>query len=188
MLSNHLTLCHPLFLLPSIFPGSRSFPMIRLFISGGQSIGASTSASSPSNEYSRLISFGINWFDLLAVQGALNSLLQHHNAKASVLWCSVFFMVQLSHLYMTTEKAIALTLQSFVSKVMSLLFNMLSRLITTFLPRSSSVQLLSHVQPLTHGPVRLLCPWDFQARILEWVAIFSSRGSIQDYWKNYSFD
>ena len=93
-------------------------------------------ASFPSNEYSGLISFRIDWFDLLDVQGTIKSLLQHHNSKASVLWHSAFFMVQFSHLYMTTGKAIALTIQTFVSKVMYLLFNMLSRFVITFLPRS----------------------------------------------------
>ena len=91
---------------------------------------------SPSNEYSGLISYRMNWFDLLAVQGTLKSLLQHHSSKASILWCSAFFMVQLSHLYMTAGKTIAVTIQTFVSKVMSLLFNVLSRLVIAFLPRS----------------------------------------------------
>ena len=91
---------------------------------------------SPSNEYSRLISFSTDWFDLLAVQGTLKSLLQHHSSKASIVWCSAFFMVQLSHPYMTTGKTIALTRQTFVVKVMSLLFNTLSRLVIAFLPRS----------------------------------------------------
>ena len=91
---------------------------------------------SPSNEYSGLISFRIDWFDLLAVQGTLKSLLQHHSSKASILWCSAFFMVHLSHPYMTTEKNIVLTRHTFVDKVMSLLFNMLSSLVISFLPRS----------------------------------------------------
>ena len=91
-------------------------------------------STSPSNEYSGLISFRIDWFDLLAVQGTLKSLLQHHSSKASILWCPAFFMVQLSHLYITTGKTIALTIQTFDSKVMSLLFNMLARLVITFLP------------------------------------------------------
>ena len=104
--------------------------MSQFFASGGQSIGVSASASSPSNEYSGLIFFRMDWSDLLAVQGTLKSLLQHHSSKASVLWCSAFFIVQLSHSYMTTEKTIALTRRIFVGKVMSLLFNMLSRLVT----------------------------------------------------------
>ena len=98
-----------------------------------------------SNKYSRLISFRIDWLDILAVHGTLKSLLQHHSSKASILWCSVFFMVQLSHPYMTTGKAIALTIQTFVGKVMSLLFNMLSRFVIAFLPRSKCL-LISWLQ------------------------------------------
>ena len=92
--------------------------------------------NSPSNEYSQLPSFRIDWFDLLAVQETLKSLLQHHNSKASILWCSAFFMVQLPHLHMTTGKTVTLTTHTFVGKVMSLLFNMLSRFVTVFFPRS----------------------------------------------------
>ena len=110
--------------------------MSRLFASGGQNIGASALTSSPFNEYSGLISFRMDWFDRLAVQETLKSLLQHHNSKASVLWPSAFFMVQLSHPYMTIAKTITLTVQTLVCKVMSLLFNMLSRFVTAFLPRS----------------------------------------------------
>ena len=108
--------------------------MSQFSTSGGQSIGASASSISPTNEYSGLISFRINWFDL-AVQGTLNSLLQYHSSKASILWRSAFFMVQLSHPYMTTGKIIAFTRWTFVGKVMSLLFNMLSSLVIAFLPR-----------------------------------------------------
>ena len=114
------------------FPVSGSFPMCRFFTLGGQSIGAS--ASVPYNEYSGLISFRIDWFDLLAVQGTLKCLLQHCSLKASILWCSAIFMVQLSHPYMT-GKTIALAIRTFVRKVMSLLFNMLSRFVIAFLPR-----------------------------------------------------
>ena len=103
---------------------------------------------SPSNEYSRLISFGIDWFDLLAVQGTLKNLLQHYSSKASTLWCSVFFMVQLSHPYMTTGKPIILTRWTFVGKVMFLLFNMLSRLVIGFLPRRKYL-LISWLQSLS---------------------------------------
>ena len=111
--------------------------MSRLFASGGQSTGASAFALAlPSNEYSGLISFRADWFDLLAVLGTLKSLLQHHSSKASILQCSAFFMVHLSHPYMTTGKTIALTTWMSVDKVMSLLFNMLSRFVTGFLPRS----------------------------------------------------
>ena len=116
--------------------------MSQFFASGGQSIGVSASASVPSNECSGLISFRMDWLDLLAVQGTLKSLLQHHSSKASVLWCSAFFMVQLSHSYMTTGKTIALTRQTFVGKVMSLPFNMLSRLVIT----SSKHLLISWLQ------------------------------------------
>ena len=136
MLSNHFVLCHPLPLLPSIFPSIRNFsnksvPHIRWpkYWSFSFSI-------SPSNEYSGLISFRTDWFDLLAVQGTLKNLLQHHSSKASILWLSAFIMVQLSHLYMNTGKSIALTRWTFVDKVMSLLFNMLSRMVITFLPKS----------------------------------------------------
>ena len=118
--------------------------MNQLFTSGGQSIGVSASLS-PSNEHPGLISPRMNWLDLLAVQGTLKSLLQHHSSKASILWCSAFLIVQLSHPYMTTGKTIALTRWTFVGKVMSLLFNMLSRLIITFLPRSKHL-LISWLQ------------------------------------------
>ena len=110
--------------------------MSQLFTSGGQIIGSLSFSISPSSEYSGLISFGIGWFDLLAVQGTLKSLLQHHRSKPSILQCSVFFIVQLSHPYMTTRKTIALTRWTIVGKIMSLLFNTLSRLVRTFLPRS----------------------------------------------------
>ena len=148
---NHLILCCPLLLTPSIFPGIRSFPMSQFFASGGQSIGSFSFSISPSNEYSGLISFRMDWLNLLAVQGTLKSLLQkksllqHHSSKASVLRHSVFFIAQLSHPYMTTGKTIALTRQTFVGKVTSLLFNKLSRLVITFLPRSKHL-LISWLQ------------------------------------------
>ena len=110
------------------FPASGSFKISQFFVSGGQSIGISASASSPSNEYSGLISFRIDWLDLLAVQETLKSLLQHHSSKASILWRSALFIVQFSHPYMTIGKTIALTRRTFVGKVMPLLFNMLSKL------------------------------------------------------------
>ena len=118
--------------------------MSQLFTSGGQSIGFSFSIS-PSNEYSWMISFRMDWLDLLAVQGTLKSLLQHHSSKASILWCLAFFIVQLSHPYKTTGKTIALTRLTFVGKVTSLFFNMLSRLVITFLPRSKCL-LISWLQ------------------------------------------
>ena len=119
--------------------------MSQFFTSGGQSIGFSIS---PSNEYSGLISFRMDWLDLLVVQGTLENLLQHHSSKASILQSSAFFIVQLSHPYMTTGKTIALTRQTFVGKVMSMLFNMLSRLVITFLPRSKHL-LISWLQSLS---------------------------------------
>ena len=124
--SKHIIFCHPLLLLPSIFPSIRSFLTRQLFASGGQKYWSFSFSISPSNEYSGLISFRIDWLDLLAVQGTLKSLLQHHPSKASILRYSALFIVQLSHPYMTTGKIIALTRWTFVSKVMSLLFNMLS--------------------------------------------------------------
>ena len=138
MLSNHLTLCHALLLLPSIFPSIRIFSNeLALRIRWPKYWSWSFNFSiHPSNEYSELLSFRIDWFDLLGVQGTLKSPLQHHSLKASILWRSIFFMVQLTHPFMTTRKTIALTIQIFVGKVMSLLFNMLSRLVITFLPRS----------------------------------------------------
>ena len=145
MPSNHLIFCHPLLFLPSIFPGIRVFSdEFVLCIRWPEYWGFSFSIS-PSNEYSGLISFQMGWFDLLAVQGTLKSLLQHHSSKASILWCSAFFMVQLSHLYMTTGKIIALTVHTFVGKVRSLLFTMLSRLVIAFLPRSKRL-LISWLQ------------------------------------------
>ena len=131
MPSNHLILCHLLLFLPSIFPSTRVFSSELAVHIGGQSIGVSASSISPSNEYSGLISFRMDWLVLLGGQETLKSLLQHHSSKASIPRGSAFLIVQLSHLYMTTGKTIALTRWTFVGKVMSLLFNMLS-----FLPRS----------------------------------------------------
>ena len=119
------------------FPASGSFPVSQFFTSGVQKYWSFSFNISPSNEYSELISFRMDWFDLPTVQRTLKSLLQHYSSKASILQCSAFFIVQLSHPYMTTGKTIALTRWTFVGKVMSLLFNMLSRLVITFLPRTS---------------------------------------------------
>ena len=127
MPSNHVILCHPLLLLPSIFPSIKVFSNESALQIRWPKYWSFSFSISPSTDYSGLMSFRMDWLDLLAVQGILKSLLQHHCSKASVLWCSAFFMVQLSHLYMTIGKAIALTRQIFVDKVMSLLFNMLSR-------------------------------------------------------------
>ena len=143
MPSSHLILCRPLLLLPSIFPSIRDFSnesVLRIRWPKDWS-----SSISPSHGYSGLISFSIAWFDLLAVQGTLKSLLQHHMSKASILQFSAFFMVQISHPSMTTGKTIALTRWTFVSKVMSLLLNMLSRLVIVFLPRSKHL-LISWLQ------------------------------------------
>ena len=135
MPSNNLILCHPL-LLPSIFPSIRVFPYESVFCIRGPKYWSFSFNISPSNEYSGLISIRIDCFDLLAVQGILKSLLQHHSSKASIFQCSAFVIVQLSHPYMTTGKTTALTRQSFAGKVISLLFKMLSRLVITFIPRS----------------------------------------------------
>ena len=123
-------------------PASGSFPMTQLLAWGGQSTGISFSTS-PSNEHPKLISFRMDCLDLPAVQGTLKSLLQHHSSKASILWCSALFLVQLSHLYMTTGKTIAFIRRTFVDKVMSLLFNMLSRLVITFLPMSKHLNFMA---------------------------------------------
>ena len=136
MLSNHLIFCCPFLLLPSIFPSIRIFSSQSVLHIRWPKYWSFSFSISPSNEYSRLISFRIDWLDLFAVQGTLRSLLQHHSSKASILWCSAFFIVQLSHPYMTTGKTMALTTRTFVGRVMSLLFNILSRFIITFLPRS----------------------------------------------------
>ena len=136
MPTNHLILCHPLRFLPSIFPSIRVFYNESVHCIRWPKDWSFSFSISHSKEYSGLISFRMDWLDLLAVQGTLKSLLQHHSLKASILQCSAFFIVQLSHPYMTTGKTIALTRRTFVGKVMSLLFNMLSRLVITFLPRS----------------------------------------------------
>ena len=136
MPSSHLILCHPLLLLPPIPPSSRVFSNESALLNRWPKYWSFSFRISPSNEHPRLISFMIDWLDLLAVQGTLKSLLQHHSSKASIFRCSAFFIFQLSHSYMTNGKTIALTRCTFVGKVMSLLFNMLSRLVITFLPRS----------------------------------------------------
>ena len=145
MPSNHLIPCHPLFLLPSVFPSIRIFSNESALYIRWLKYWSFSFNISPSNEYSGLISFRMDWLDLLAVQGTLKSLLQHHSSKLSSLWCSAFFTVQLSHPYMTTGKTIALTRRTFVGKVMSLIFNMLSRLVIAFFPRSKRL-LISWLQ------------------------------------------
>ena len=145
MPANHLILCHPLLLLPSVFPSVRVFSNELALCNRWPKYWSFSFSISPSNEYSGLISFRIDCLDLLTVQGTLRSILQHHNSKKSILWHSAFFMVQLSHAYMATGKNIALTRWTFVGKVMSLLFNTLSRLIIAFLPRSKGL-LISWLQ------------------------------------------
>ena len=143
--SNQLILCPPLLLLPSIFPSIRVFSNESVLHIRWPKYWSFSFNICPSNEYSGLISFRMDWIDLLAVQGTLKSLLQHHSSKASILRCSAFFTVQLSHPYMTTGKTIVLTRWTFIGKVMSLLFNMLSMLVITFLPRSKRL-LISWLQ------------------------------------------
>ena len=142
---NHLILCHPLLLPPSIFPSIRVFSNESALPFRWPKYWSFSFSISPSNEYSGLISFRMEWLDLLAVQGTLKSLLQHHSSKASILQYSAFFIVQFSHLYMTTGKPKALIRWTFVGKVMSLLFNMLSRLVIAFLPKSKRL-LISWLQ------------------------------------------
>ena len=144
MPSNHLIFCSP-FLLPSIFPSIRVFTNESVLHIRGPNYWSLSFSINPSNEYSGLISFRIDWLDRLAVQGTLKSLLQHHSSKALILRHSAFFIVQLSHPYMTTGKTIALIKWTFVDKVVSLLFNMLSRLVITFLPRNKHI-LISWLQ------------------------------------------
>ena len=148
MLSNPLILCHYLLLPPLIFPSIRVFSDDSVLPIRWLKFWSISFSNSPSNEYSGLISFRIHWLDLLVVQGTLKSLLQHHSSKASILQCSAFFLVQLSHPYMSRGKTIALTRQNFVSKVMSLFFNMLSKLVIVFLPKSKC-HLISRLQSLS---------------------------------------
>ena len=148
MPSNHLILCRPLLFLPSVFSSIRVFSYESVLHIRWPKYWSFSFSISPSNEYSGLISCRIDWFDLLPVQGTLKSLLQHHSSKASIPWHSAFFIVQLSHPYMTTGKTIALTRRTFVSKVISLLFNTLSRLVIAFLPRSKHL-LISCLQSLS---------------------------------------
>ena len=145
MPSNYLILCHPLLLPPSIFPSIRVFSNESALRMRWSKYWSFSFNITPSNEHPGLISFRMDWLDLLAVQGTLNSLLEHHSSKVSILWCSAFFIVQISYPYMTTGKTIALTRWTFVGKVMSLLFNMLSTLVITFLPKSKRF-LLSWLQ------------------------------------------
>ena len=149
MPSNHLIVCHPLLLPPSIFPSIRVFCNESVLCIMWPKYWRFTFNISPSNEHSGLISFRMDWLDLLAIQGTLKSLLQHHSSKGSFLWHSALCMVQLSHAYMTIEKTIALTRRTFVGKVMSLLFTMLFTLVIAFLPRSKQL-LISWLQSFIH--------------------------------------
>ena len=149
MPSSHFILCHPLLLLPPIPPSIRVFSSESTLHIRWPKYWSFSFNTSPSKEHPGLISFRMDWLDLLAVQGTLKSLLQHHSSKASILRCSAFFTVQLSHPYMTSGKTIALTRRTFVGKVMSLLLNMLSRSVITFLPRRSQRLLISWLQSLS---------------------------------------
>ena len=165
MPSKHLILL----LLPSIFPSIEVFSNVALHNRWSKYWSFSFSIS-PFNEYSRLIFFRIDWFDLLAVQWTLKSFLKHHNLKESILWCSAFCMVQHSHLYMTTGKTIALTRRTFVDKVMSLLFNTLCRLVTAFLPRSKHLLMGSVDGP--HQKADTYTPHCFSGRVLAWTPLW----------------
>ena len=145
MPSNHLILCHPLLLLPSNFPSIRVFSNESVLLIRWPKYWSFSFSVSVSNEYARLISFRMDWLDFLAVQGTLKSFLQHHSSKAPILCCSAFIIVQLSHPYMTTGKTTALTRRTFVGKVMSLLFNVLSRLVRSFLPRSKCLLISCYI-------------------------------------------
>ena len=173
---SHLILCCPLLLLPPISPSIRIFSNESTLLMRWPKYWSFSCSISPSNEHPGLISYRMDWLDLLAVQGTLQGLLQHHSSKASILHCLAFFIVQLSHPYMTTGKTIALTRWTFVGKVMSLLFNMLSRLLITFLPRSSEVSevvqlCLTLCNPMDYSLPGSSLHWIFQAIILEWIAV-----------------
>ena len=175
MPSNHLILCHPLLLPSLIFPSIRVFSNESFLCIIWPKYWSFSFSICPSNEYSGLISFRMDWLDLLAVQGTLKSFPQHHSSKASILRHSAFFIVQLSHPYMTTGKAIALTRWTFVAKVMSLLFNMLSAAAAA----KSLQSCLTLCDPIDGSPPGSPVPGILQARTLEWVAISFSRGSSQ---------
>ena len=163
MPSNHLILCHPLLLPPSIFPTIRDFSNFSILCGRWPNYWSFSYNISASNEHPGLISFWMDWLDILAVQWALKSLIQHHGSEASILWYSAFFIVQLSHPYMTAGKTIVLTRQTFVGKVMSLLFNMLSRLVITFLLRSKRLLItwLQSPSAVILEPKKILKPISF---------------------------
>ena len=186
MPSNHLTLCCPLLLLPSIFPSIRVFSNESVLRIRWPKYWSFSFSINPSNEYAKMISFRMDWFELLEVQGILKSLLQHHSSKASILQCSAFFTVQLSHPYMTIGKTIALTRWSFVHKVMSLLLNMLCRLVIAFLPRSKCL-LISWLQPpsaviLEGLDFNIPLPKHFQGRLTYMMSSCSQAHTISIIW------
>ena len=187
MPSNHLILCHPLLLLPSIFPSIRVFSNESVLCIRWPEYCCFSFNISSSNEYSGLISFRMDWLDFLAVQGTLKSLLQHHSSKASVLPRSASFIVQLSHPYMTTGKTIAFTSGTFVGEVTSLLFNMLSRLVITFLPKSKHL-LISWLQ----SPSTAILEPPKINKVMNSLVLSLLCGStlisIHDYWKKHSSD
>ena len=166
MPSNHLILCRPLLLPPVIFPSIRVFSIESALRIRWPKYWSFSFNMSPSNEHPGVICFRMDWLDLLAVQGTLKSLLQHHSSKASILWCSAFFIVQVSHPYLTTGKTIALARRTFVDKVMSLLLNMLSRLVITFLPRGQRL-LLSWLQSPSAVITHTLIPSCSECRHLQ---------------------
>ena len=198
MPSNHLILCHPLLLLPPIAPRIRVFSSESALHIRWSKYWSFTFNISPSNEHPGLISFRMDWLDLLAVQGTLKSLLQHHSSKGSILWCSAFFTVQLLHPDITTGKTIALTRWAFVDKVMSLLFNMLSRLVITFLPRSKCLLIsrlvnwsLKKVIYSTSCPSSRWCHPTISSSIiplpsiLPSIRVFSSKSVLHIRWPKY---
>ena len=169
MSSRHLILWCPLLLLPSIFPIIKDFSNESSVCIRWPKYWSVSFSISPSSEYSGLISLKIDWFDLLAVQGIYRSFLQHHDLKASILWRSAFFLVQLSQRYVTTRKTIALTIQTFVSRIMSLLFNTLSRFVITLLPRSNSLP----ISWLHHHLQWLWIPWRGNLSLLSPFLLFA---------------
>ena len=189
MPSSHLILCHPLLLLPPIPPSIRVFSSESALPIRWPKYWSFSFSISPSSEHPGLISFRMDWFDLLAVQGTLKSFLQHHSSKASILPCSAFFAVQLSYLYMATGKTIAVTRQTFVGKVMSLLFNMLSRLIITFLPRNKNLFLMKvkeerekvglklNIQKTKIMASGLITSWEIDGETVETMSDFILGGS-----------
>ena len=181
MPSNHLILCHPLLLLPSIFPSIRVSSNESALRIRWPKYWSFSFNISPSNDHSGLISSRTDWLDLLAVQGTVKSLLQHHSSKALIFWHSAFFIVQLSHPYMTTRKTIALTRWTFIGKVTSLLFNMLSRLVITFLPRSKHL-LISWLQSRSHVKLdkplwKCVCSYTRLSVTNAWLLISGANGN-----------